>query len=166
MRSNKKVDLGAIECSSLNVSSSAGATGGGSITAGTISTNTIHFYSRGDGFRIASAQYDSPGVAPLAAGRSLITSTRTFDTLAGHFLFICAVWCYGICKTFLMVNPLLRDLTSAWSQDDKPFDSAPTNTPILRTAIFANRNTGAFKIAFEGQAGTNIKIESWKLFAI
>ena len=135
MRSNKKVDLGAIECSSLNVSSSAGATGGGSIT-------------------------------PLAAGRSLITSTRTFDTLAGYFLFICAVWCYGICKTFLMVNPLLSDLTTAWSQDDKPFDSAPTNTPILRTAIFANRNTGAFKIAFEGQAGTNIKIESWKLFAI
>ena len=29
MRNNKKVDLGAIECSSLNVSSSAGATGGG-----------------------------------------------------------------------------------------------------------------------------------------
>ena len=166
MRSNKKVDLGAIECSSLNVSSSAGATGGGSITAGTISTNTIHFYSRGDGFRIASAQYDSPGVAPLAAGRSLITSTRTFDTLAGYFLFICAVCDHSNCKTFLMVNPLLSDLTTAWSQDDKPFDIAPNNTPILRAAIFANRNTGEFEINFHGQGGTDIKITRWKLFAI
>ena len=166
MRSNKKVDLGAIECSSLNVSSSAGATGGGSITAGTITANAIHFYTRGDGFRIASAQYDSPGVAPLEASRTL-TSIQTFDTLAGYFLFICAVWCYSSCKTFLMVNPLLSDLTSAWSQDDKPFDvSAPTHTPILRTAIFADRNTGAFDIVFDGQAGKNIKIERWKLFAI
>ena len=167
MRSNKKVDLGAIECSSLNVSSSAGATGGGSITAGTITANAIHFYTRGDGFRIASEQYDSPGVAAPEAGRSLITSTRTFDTLAGYFLFICAVCYDSNCKTFLMVNPLLSDLTSAWSQDDKPFDvSAPTHTPILRTAIFADRNTGAFDIVFDGQAGKNIKIERWKLFAI
>ena len=66
-----------------------------------------------------------------------------------------------------MVNPLLSDLTFAFSQDDKPFDSgAPANTPILRTAIFADRNTGAFEIIFDNQAGTNIKIESWKLFAI
>lgn len=167
MRSNKKVDLGAIECSSLIVSPSAGAAWGGSITAGTISTNTIHFYTRGDGFRIASEQYGSPGVAPQEVRRSLITSTQTFDTLAGYFLFICAVWCYSSCKTFLMVNPLLSDLTSAWSQDDKPFDvSAPTHTPILRTAIFADRNTGAFDIVFDGQAGKNIKIERWKLFAI
>lgn len=165
MRSNKKVDLGAIECSSLNVSSSAGATGGGSITAGTITANAIHFYTRGDGFRIASEQY-SPGVAPLEAGGSLITSTRTFDTLAGYFLFICAVCYDSNCKTFLMVNPLLSDLTFAWSQDDKPFDAAPDNTPILRAAIFANRNAGAFEIIFHGQAGKNIKITSWKLFAI
>ena len=103
---------------------------------------------------------------PPEAGRSLITSTQTFDTLAGYFLFICAVWCYGICRTFLMVNPLLSDLTYAWSQDDKPFGGAPDNTPILRTSIFANKNTGAFDIVFEGQAGTNIKITSWKLFAI
>ena len=166
MRSNKKVDLGAIECSSLNVSSSAGATGRGSITAGTITANAIHFYTRGDGFRIASAQYDSPGVAPLEAGGSLITSTQTFDTLAGYFLFICAVCYDSNCKTFLMVSPLLSDLTTTWSQDDKPFDSAPANAPILRTAIFANRNTGAFEIIFHGQAGTNIKITRWKLFAI
>ena len=167
MRSNKKVDLGAIECSSLNVSSSAGATGGGSITAGTITANAIHFYTRGDGFRIASAQYGSSGVAPQEASRSLITSTRTFDTLAGYFLFICAVYYNSKCKTFLMVNPLLNDLTIAWSQDDKPFDdSAPANAPILRTAIFANRNNGAFQIIFDGQAGTDIKITRWRLFAI
>ena len=167
MRSNKKVDLGAIECSSLNVSSSAGATGGGSITAGTITANAIHFYTRGDGFRIASEQYDSPGVAAPEAGRSLITSTRTFDTLAGYFLFICAVRYNSRCKTFLMVNPLLSDLTTAWSQDDKPFaGDTPANTPILRTDIFANRNTGTFQIVFYGQAGTDIKITSWKLFAI
>ena len=167
MRSNKKVDLGAIECSSLNVSSFAGATGGGSITAGTITANAIHFYTRGDGFRIASEQYDSPGVAPLEAGRSLITSTQTFDTLAGYFLFICAVCYDSNCKTFLMVSPLLSDLTTPLSQDDKPFDAgAPANTPILRTAIFADRNTGAFDIVFDSQAGTDIKIISWKLFAI
>ena len=147
------------------MSSSAGATGGGSITAGTITANAIHFYTRGDGFRIASEHYN-PGVVPPKAGRSLITSTRTFDTLAGYFLFICAVCYNGKCKTFLMVNPLLSDLTYAWSQDDKPFDGAPANTPILRTAIFADRNTGAFEIIFDNQAGTNIKIESWKLFAI
>lgn len=167
MRNNKKVDLGAIECSSLNVSSSAGATGGGSITAGTITANAIHFYTRGDGFRIASEQYGSPGVVPPKASRSLITSTQTFDTLAGYFLFICAVF-YDVsnCKTFLMVNPLLSDLMFTWSQDDKPFGGAIDNTPILRTAIFANKDTGAFEIIFYGQAGTNIKITSWKLFAI
>ena len=66
-----------------------------------------------------------------------------------------------------MVNPLLSDLTTAWSQDDKPFDTgAPANTPILRTTIFANRNTGTFEITFHGQAGTDIKITRWKLFAI
>lgn len=103
---------------------------------------------------------------PPEAGRSLITSTQTFDTLAGYFLFICAVCCNGICKTFLMVNPLLSDLTFTWSQDDKPFGGVPANTPIFRTAIFADRNTGAFDIVFDSQAGTNIKIASWKLFAI
>lgn len=140
--------------------------GGGSITAGTITANAIHFYTRGDGFRIASEQYGSPGVAPLEAGGSLITSTRTFDTLAGYFLFICAVCYDSNCKTFLMVNPLLSDLAFTWSQDNKPFGDAPDNTPILRAAIFANRNTGAFEITFRDQAGTNVKITSWKLFAI
>ena len=65
-----------------------------------------------------------------------------------------------------MVNPLLNDLTFTRSQDDKPFGGAPDNTPILRTAIFADRNAGEFEIIFDNQAGMNIKIESWKLFAI